>query len=362
MNDFRSDPNELKEAILKAVRRVLDSGNYILADECINFESLWSKACGVQYGIGVGNGMDAIEIILRSMGIGPGDEVITTPMTAFATVLSIIRAGAIPVLADIDSQTAQLSMESVKRCVGAKTKAILLVHLYGQICHPIEWVQMAKEMGIYLIEDCAQAHLALFDGKRAGSFGEAGAFSFYPTKNLGALGDAGMIITNSEKIAKNARIIRNYGQSERYHHPQLGMNSRLDEIQAAILSEKLNWLEIQTNRRREIANIYFDGIRSSEVQLMKPPKQSKSHVYHLFSINCKSRDLFKNYLLSKGIQTNIHYPIPIHKQAPCINLKRDSLGLANSEIHSNTCLSLPCHQNMSDESAAYIVDAINNFN
>jgi len=253
MNDFKAEPEALREAMLVAAKRVLDSGWYVLGKEVESFECEWSQACGVAHGVGVGNGMDAIEIALRSLDIGQGDEVITTPMTAFATVLAILRAGAIPVLADIEPDTALLSIESVKRCISKSTKALVLVHLYGEVRDMQAWVDLCEEHGIALVEDCAQAHLATWQGKMAGAFGKAGAYSFYPTKNLGTLGDAGMLVTQDESIAKKASSLRNYGQSVRYHHPALGMNSRLDEMQAAILSVRLKWLPEFTKRRQEIA-------------------------------------------------------------------------------------------------------------
>ncbi|TXL12689.1 hypothetical protein BMR05_14580 [Methylococcaceae bacterium HT4] len=242
MNDFKAESIELQQAMQSAVERVLASGWYILGKELESFEEQWANICGTKYGIGVGNGMDAIEISLRALGIGVGDEVITTPMTAFATVLAIIRAGATPVLADIDSSTALLDPLSVQLCISPKTRALLLVHLYGQVRCMNEWKVLCDDNNIILLEDCAQAHLAAWQGRMAGSFGAAGAYSFYPTKNLGAAGDAGLLITNEIEVATKAKYIRNYGQSERYHHPEIGLNSRLDEIQAAILSERLKWL------------------------------------------------------------------------------------------------------------------------
>ncbi|HAO68135.1 MAG TPA: DegT/DnrJ/EryC1/StrS family aminotransferase, partial [Verrucomicrobiales bacterium] len=213
MNDFKAESKILKEDMLAAVSRVIDSGWYVLGHEVEAFEQVWSEVCGVSHAVGVGNGMDAIEIILRSLQIGPGDEVITTPMTAFATTLGIMRAGAIPVLADIDLETALLNQDSVVHCISPKTKAIILVHLYGQVRDMDAWLQLCESEDIYLIEDCAQSHLATWHGRVAGSFGKAGACSFYPTKNLGALGDGGSVITDDENLAEKAKQLRNYGQS-----------------------------------------------------------------------------------------------------------------------------------------------------
>lgn len=361
MNDFKAEPEALREAMLVATKRVLDSGWYVLGKEVEKFEHEWAQACGVAHGVGVGNGMDAIEIALRSLDIGQGDEVITTPMTAFATVLAILRAGATPVLADIEPDTALISMESVKRCISKNTKALVLVHLYGEVRNMQAWVDLCDEHHISLVEDCAQSHLATWQGKVAGSFGRAGAYSFYPTKNLGAPGDAGMLVTQDESIAKKASCLRNYGQSMRYHHPELGMNSRLDEMQAAMLSARLQWLLEFTERRREIASAYYAGINNPLVKLPKAPQESSSHVYHLFVVTCEMRDKLQAHLQACGVQALIHYPIPIHHQEPCKNMLRDTQGLSNSERHANTCLSLPCHPQMTNEDIDVVIFAVNAF-
>ena len=361
MNDFKSEPLELREAMLGAVRRVFDSGWYVLGGEVTAFEKQWASVCGVTYGVGVGNGMDAIEIALRALNIGSGDEVITTPMTAFATVLAILRAGATPVLADIDPQTALLSIESAERCVSQNTKAVLLVHLYGQVLGMDAWSIFCTRHGISLVEDCAQAHLATWQGKVAGSFGAAGAYSFYPTKNLGALGDAGMLITQDEVLAQRASQIRNYGQSVRYHHPELGMNSRLDEIHAAMLAERLKWLPEFTVRRRQIADAYRSGIDNVQVKLLAEPEELLAHVYHLFVITCRQRDALQAHLLNNKVQSLIHYPVPVQEQQPCLNITRDPQGLPNSEYHAANCLSLPCHPQMSDDDVALVISSVNSY-
>ncbi|TPQ25509.1 DegT/DnrJ/EryC1/StrS family aminotransferase [Methylomonas koyamae] len=361
MNDFKVEPPELHQAMLGAASRVLESGWYVLGREVEVFERQWATECGVAYGIGVGNGMDAIEIALRSLGIGPGDEVITTPMTAFATVLAIVRAGATPVLADIDRQTALMSIDSARRCITLRTKAIVLVHLYGQIRAMDAWTELCAARGILLVEDCAQAHLASLNGNMAGSFGAAGAFSFYPTKNLGAVGDAGMLVSDDEALARKAGKLRNYGQSVRYYHPEMGLNSRLDEMQAAILGERLKWLPEFTTRRREIADAYLSGIDNPLVKCMAVPESPQAHVYHLFVVNCVQRDKLQAHLRTHQVQTHIHYPIPIHQQESCLNIARDPLGLAISEHHAATCLSIPCHPQMADAEVDAVIAALNSF-
>ncbi len=361
MNDFKAEPTALQQAMQHATEQVIKSGRYILGKELEHFEKQWANICGSDYSIGVGNGMDAIEIVLRALGIGYGDEVITTPMTAFATVLAIIRAGAIPVLADIDPQTALLSPESVIRCLSGKTKAIVLVHLYGQIRDMQTWVDLCNAHNIELIEDCAQAHLATWQGKKAGTFGKAGAYSFYPTKNLGALGDGGAIITSDQTLAEYIKSLRNYGQSIRYHHPELGLNSRLDELQAAILTERLKWLPEFTERRREIADVYYNHLNSPHITLLTKPETSESHVYHLFVITTMHRNALYEHLKKSQIQTLIHYPVTIDQQKPCQDIKQDPQGLAHSHAHANTCLSLPCHPQMTDTNITTVIEAINCF-
>jgi dTDP-4-amino-4,6-dideoxygalactose transaminase len=361
MNDFKAEPPELREAMLGAARRVLESGWYVLGNEVVTFERQWAAACGVSHAVGVGNGMDAIEIALRALDVGLGDEVITTPMTAFATVLAIFRAGATPVLADIDPETALISIDSAARCVSPKTKALLLVHLYGQVRNINAWSNFCAEHGIKLVEDCAQAHLATWQEKVAGSFGAAGAYSFYPTKNLGTPGDAGMLVTNDAPLAQRAGRLRNYGQSVRYHHPELGMNSRLDEIHAAMLAERMKWLLEFTERRRQIANTYQAGIKNPKVRLLASPEEPSAHVFHLYVVTCEQREELQAHLEQNQVQSHIHYPIPIHHQEPCLGMARDPQGLGNTDRHAAICLSLPCHPQMTEGDIAAVIAAVNSF-
>ncbi|CAG1003501.1 dTDP-3-amino-2,3, 6-trideoxy-4-keto-D-glucose/dTDP-3-amino-3,4, 6-trideoxy-alpha-D-glucose/dTDP-2,6-dideoxy-D-kanosamine transaminase [Methylophilaceae bacterium] len=361
MNDFRVEPEDLRVAELAALDRVLRSGWYVLGNEVKAFEAAWAERCGLTYAVGVGNGMDAIEIGLRAMGIGKGDEVITTPMTAFATVLAIIRAGASPVLADIDPDTALLDPVSVERCIGPRTKAVLLVHLYGQVREMEHWTALCEKHGIALLEDCAQSHLARWNGKVAGSFGRFGAYSFYPTKNLGALGDAGALVSSDDELAQRAAVLRNYGQSVRYHHTELGLNSRLDELQAALLMVRLERLDSFTERRRQIAKMYSERITNPRVRLLAEPIQAENHVYHLFVVICDERDQLGQHLKFAGVETYVHYPLPVHSQEPCKEIHCDPNGLAMAESHAAKCLSVPCHPQMSDMHIATVIDAINAF-
>ncbi len=361
MNDFKAEPAELRDALLAATARVMASGWYVLGPECEAFERRWAETCDTHGCIGVGNGMDAIELILRGLDIGPGDEVVTTPMTAFATVLAITRAGAVPVLADIDPTSALLSHESARRCITPRTRAVLLVHLYGQVRAMDAWLDLCRSTGIALIEDCAQSHLARWQGRAAGSFGVAGAWSFYPTKNLGALGDGGAVVTNDSGLAERIARLRNYGQSERYRHPELGMNSRLDELQAAILSERLHWLERFTAARRAVAEAYAKGIGHPAVELLAAPESPQAHVHHLFVVRTPDRLALQAHLKSNGVQALIHYPVTIQDQIPFHDIRRDPEGLRASQAHADTCLSLPCHPQMDGAQVDQVIAAVNSF-
>jgi dTDP-4-amino-4,6-dideoxygalactose transaminase len=358
---FAREPAELRAAMRDAFDAVVASGYWVLGPAVSAFEEQWAERCGVPYAVGTANGLDALEIALRALGIGTGDEVITTPMTALATVLAISRAGAIPVLADIDPASALLDVASAERCVTPRTRAITPVHLYGNGSAAPEWAAFADRHGLSLIEDCAQAHLATVGGQPVGSFGASGVFSFYPTKNLGAIGDAGALVTDDAALAERARMLRNYGQKDRYHHEVAGMNSRLDELQAALLIVRLRWLQEQTERRRDVAAAYADGITNSRVTLLTPPAEPAAHVHHLFVVRCTERDILRDHLEARGVQTLIHYPIPAHLQTPYRSIARDPVGLANSEQHAQTCLSLPCHSGLTDEEVATVIDVVNGF-
>lgn len=361
MNHFQAEPPVLRAAMLAAVERVIDSGWYVLGQEVKRFEQQWAATCGVRFGVGVGNGLQAIEIALRALNIGAGDEVITTPMTALATVLAILSVGAKPVLADIQPDTALLARESVERCLSPRTKAVLLVHLYGQMDAMQAWVDLCKTHQIALVEDCAHAHLASWQGRPSGSLGQVGAYSFYPTKNLGAIGDAGMLVTDEASLAARAARLRNYGQTVTGDYTELGTNSRLDEVQAAILLERLKWLATFTERRRAIAQRYRAGIQQDAVGILSAPTDPKAHVYHLFVITCERRTALQTHLKARGIQTLIHYPMPAHHQTVCADIQRDPLGLKHSEHHANTCLSLPCHPQMRDDEINTVIEAVNAF-
>lgn len=361
MVGFAGEPQELRDAELAAVASVLDAHHYVLGPRVEEFEESWARASGSGYAVGVANGLDAIEISLRCLGIGPGDEVITTSMTAFATVLAIVRAGATPVLADIDPSTALMSTSSAERCVTPRTRAIVLVHLYGQARDLTTWVRFCDAHDLALVEDCAQSHLARSDGRPAGTFGAMSAYSFYPTKNLGAIGDAGAVVTDDPALAEQARCLRNYGQRERYEHVALGMNSRLDELQAALLSARLAWLPEFTTRRQEIAAAYHAKIRNEHVSLLDAPRAPDEHVFHQFVVTCTERSALVEHLALAGVQTLVHYPVPMHEQPALLGAASDPEGLPVSERHARTCLSLPCHPQLTDSEIEQVVLAVNSF-
>lgn len=349
------------QAELAAVERVLRRGRYILGPEGEAFENAWAEYIGVPYATGVSNGMDAIEIGLRALEIGHGAEVITTALTAFATVLAVIRAGATPVLADIDPANGLLDPDSVRRCLTSKTRAIMPVHLYGNVARMNQWEALSAEAGCILVEDCAQAHGARWGGRGAGDFGVYGAYSFYPTKNLGTVGDGGALVTSSERIRDRARILRNYGQSDRYHHVKLGLNSRLDEVHAAILSARLGWLDAFTSRRRAIAQRYRSRLRNDSIDLLSEPEYPESHVYHLYVVKSGERDRLLEHLRAHHVESLIHYPIPIHMQPPTLEIGRDPAGLRNAELFALSCVSLPCHPQMTDGDVDTVIEAVNGF-
>lgn len=362
LQDLQTRSALLEPEYLAGIRRVLASGSFILGDSVELFESEWSSALLVDHTVGVANGMDAIEIGLRCLGIGPGDEVVTTSVTAAATALAIVRAGARPVFASVNPCTGLIDMASVERCLTRRTRALLLVHLYGYARDVQSWSSFCIQNGISLIEDCAQAHLAKSGGRFAGSFGDFGAFSFYPTKNLGAIGDAGAIVTNSKSLAVTARQVRNYGQSGRYEHVGLGLNSRLDEIQATLLSVGLKHLPLWTTQRQTVAAFYRNHIANPRVELLASPQDNSEHVYHQFVVRVSERTSFRQFLGDNGIQTDVHYPKSLDLQPVFREFARDPSGLSDTHAFTKTCVSLPCFPEISHDQASKVVEIVNRWN
>ena len=349
---------ELKEACA----RVIDSGWYIMGNELTQFETEFAAYCGVKHAIGVANGLDALILVLRAwkeLGkLKAGDEVIVQANTYIASVLAITENDLVPVLVEPNPDTYNLDPALVRAAITPNTKAILPVHLYGQLSPMPELMAIAKEHNLLVLEDCAQAHGAEIDGKRAGNWGDAAGFSFYPGKNLGALGDAGAVTTNNDELAQTLKALRNYGSHKKYENLYQGVNSRLDEIQAAMMRVKLPYLEKETARRQEIARIYRAGINNPLVILPEVATES-AHVWHLFVVRSDVREQLQQWLTEQGIQTLIHYPIPPHKQQAYPQLQDYQLPLTE-QIHQQV-LSLPMDPTMSDEAVVKVIDAVNGF-
>ncbi|HEY2010077.1 MAG TPA: DegT/DnrJ/EryC1/StrS family aminotransferase [Rhizomicrobium sp.] len=346
MVDLRGGYLAQQGEIDAAVRRVLDSGWYILGRECEAFEQAFASWSGARDAIGVGNGTDAIVIALKALGVGAGDVVFTVSHTAVATVAAIEMAGAIPLLVDIDPETFTLDPakleDAVAACKAGKPRAVIAVHLYGQPCDLGAIRAVCGRHALFLIEDCAQAHGATLEGRRVGSFGNAASYSFYPTKNLGAFGDAGAITTNDGTVAERARALRQYGWKERYLSDLAGMNTRLDEIHAAMLAVRLRRLDVEITRRREIAARYDAGLAGViETPRVRP---GAGHAYHLYVVRHPRRDALAAALRQAGIGTGIHYPVPVHLQnAYRSRIALGPSGLPETERASQEVLSLPMH-------------------
>lgn len=358
--DLKREQERYKNDIKSCLTRVVDSGWYIMGNEKANFEKRFASYCGVLHCVGVGSGLDALRLILQGyMNLGvisEGDEVILPSNTFIATALAVSECGLVPVLADCDENTYSLSASTVESKITGRTKAILVVHLYGQVTRIEELKELAEKHSLKLIEDAAQAHGAIYNGKRAGALGDAAAFSFYPIKNLGALGDGGAVTTNDSDLAEIVQMLGNYGSKEKYEHEYKGLNSRLDEIQAAILSYKLERLDAENEKRRGIALRYEAEINNPKI--IKPLVNNiQSHVFHIYAIRTIERDKLKMHLLEKGISTQIHYPNVIHKQAAYRELESDRLPI--SEKLQDEVLSIPIYPSLKAEEVDYIINALN---
>ncbi len=351
-----------EQAFQDKLKTVMDKGWYILGDEIKAFETDFSQYCGTKYCIGVGNGLDALVLILKAyiqLGkIQNGDEVILPANTYIASILAVLQADLVPVLVEPNLETYNLDPKNIEKAITSKTKAILPVHLYGQLAPMREINTIAKQNNLFVIEDAAQSHGAMLDLKKAGNWGDAAGFSFYPGKNLGALGDAGAITTNDDTLAKMIFSIRNYGSEKKYIHDYIGINSRLDELQAAFLSVKLPNLDVENEIRQKIAERYLGAIKNDKIKL---PffDGSQNHVFHLFVVRTEHREEFQEYLSANGIQTLIHYPTPPHKQKALSYMS--SLSFPITEKIHREVLSLPISPVMTDEEVRYVIEIINKF-
>jgi len=357
---FKPLEKELDRELRHAFERVYNRSWYIEGEEDKNFEGNFAKFCNTKYCVGTGNGLDALMLALKALDIKEVDEVIVPSNTYIATALAVTYVGATPVFVEPDIKTFNIDPNKIEERITDKTKAIIPVHLYGQPCQMDKIMKIAQKHNLHVVEDCAQAHGAKFNGQVIGSFGDIGCFSFYPGKNLGALGDAGAVVTNNKEIADKVRALGNYGSDYKYHHIYKGNNSRLDELQAAFLDAKLPLLDKVNNERRRVANKYLDGIKNSKIILPFVPNNVEP-VWHIFGIRSKERDELEKYLNDNGIKTNKHYPIPMHLQE-CykdLNIKQGELPIA--EEISKTELSIPMYYGMTDEEIEYVIDIINRF-
>lgn len=344
--------------IKAAIDGVLEGGRYILGEEVAAFEQEFASFIGAAHCLGVASGTDALLIALKACGIGPGDEVITVSNTAVATVAAIELAGAVPVFSDIDPKTQCIAPERLERLISPATKAIVPVHLFGQPAPMPEICCIARRNGLLVVEDCAQAHGACIGDRRVGTLGDAAAFSFYPTKNLGAIGDGGAVVTNSAGIAENCRLLRQYGWKDRYVSSIAGLNSRLDELQAAILRVKLRRLEQDNAERRRIASAYGEAINR---RLATPPEAAPGtvHVMHLYVLRClENREKLMRHLSDLGIGTAVHYPLPVHRQPAYIGRCRGCDELPVTEAVGSTILSIPLYPGLTREQIDRICSAL----
>ncbi len=358
---FQPMHDEIRDRLDNAYNRVMDNSYFIQGPEFEAFNEEFAAYCDAKYCVGVANGLDALLLVLRALEIGEGDEVIVPSNTFIATALAVSYAGATPVFVEPELETYNIDPSRIEAAITDKTKAIMPVHLQGRPADMDPIMEIAKKYNLRVIEDAAQAHGVTYKGQKVGTFGDAAGFSFYPGKNLGALGDGGAVVTNNKEIADKVRAIGCYGSDYKYHHIYKGLNSRLDEMQAAFLREKLPELDKWNAARIEIANKYLAGMHNPKIILPLPPSEEFGHIYHVFVIRCKERDTFEKYLADNGIGTVKHYPTPMHLQE-CyadLGLKKGDLPIA--EEISDTVLSLPMYYGMTEEQVQYVIDVVNQF-
>lgn len=359
---FEPMHNEIRKELDEAYKRVMDSNYFIQGNECKQFEQEFADYCGAKHCVGVATGLDAIYLILKAMDIKTGDEVIVPSNTFIATALAVSYTGATPVFVEPEIDTYNIDVTRIEEKITPNTKAIIAVHLQGRPADMDAVNEIAKKHGLKVLEDAAQAHGTKYKGRRVGALSDAAAFSFYPGKNLGALGDGGCVVTNDDDIASKVRALGNYGSDYKYHHIYQGTNSRLDEMQAAFLRVKLPCLEKWNDARKQVTERYLSEIKNPLIKLPVAPDKDYDHIYHVFVIRCDRRDELEKYLNDKGIGTVKHYPIPMHMQKAyeSLNIPEGSLPIA--EEISRTVLSIPMYYNMTDEEISYVIDAVNNFN
>lgn len=356
--DLKKINNRFRAEMDVRIKDVLDSGWYLQGRQNEIFAENFAKYCGTEYALGVANGLEAIKLIIKAYGFGPGDEIIVPANTYIATILAITDNGCTPVLVEPDINTYNINPDLIEEKITSRTKAIIPVHLYGQAVQMKKIWELAKKHNLKIIEDAAQAHGAIYEGRRTGHLGDAAAFSFYPGKNLGALGDAGGITTDDKALYEKVKAIANYGSDRKYHHIYKGTNSRLDEIQAALLDVRLKYLDSDNARRSEIAKYYREHITNPKI-ILPQAYDEKAHVWHVFVIRTKDREALKKHLEESGIQTNIHYPVPPHKQLAY--KEWNGLSLPITELIHREVISLPISPVLTDDEVKTVTEVCNAF-
>lgn len=359
--DFTPMHEEIKQELKLMFEDVLDKEIFIQGDQCNKFEKAFANYCETKHCVGVASGLDAIYLILKALNIKQGDEVIIPSNTFIATALAVTYTGATPVFVEPDIHTYNINPHLIEKCITKRTKAIIAVHLQGRPADMDSINEIARLHHLYVVEDAAQAHGAIYKGKKVGSLSDAAAFSFYPGKNLGALGDGGAVVSNNEDLIKKIRALGNYGSDYKYHHIYQGTNSRLDELQAAFLNIKLNKLDQWNHTRNMIAKKYIDEITNPLIVTPLRATKDYGHVYHVFVIRCQKRNELENYLDQHGIMTVKHYPIPMHLQEAYVSLGFQKGDYPIAEEISETVISIPMYYGMTNEQIKYIIDVINSF-
>lgn len=356
--DLRAQYSSIKDEISSAIEEVFDSSAFAGGRFVEKFEKEWATYCGVQHAVGVGNGTDALWLAMLALGIGAGDEVITVPNSFIATMEAVTMTGAEPVLVDVDENCYTMNPELLESAITARTKAIIPVHLFGQTADMDPIMDIARRRGLYVIEDACQAHGAVYKGKKAGSMGDAGAFSFYPGKNLGAYGEAGAVVTNSSEVDEKIRMLRDHGQSRKYYHESTGWNARMDGIQGAVLQVKLRHLDSWNDARRNAARDYTRAFSGRE--WLTPPMEAcyAKHVYHVYAIRVRGRDALMKAIGEQGVQCGIHYPVPIHLQNAYKGLGLFNGSFPVAEQCAKEFLSLPIFPEMKEQQIAHVTDSL----
>ena len=359
--DLKAQSQELEQELSEAALRVISSGQFVLGPEVDHFETDFAEAHSVPWAIGCSSGTAALHLILTALGIGAGDEVITTASTFSATVAAILYVGAKPVIVDIDPDTWNVDPSQVEQAITRKTKAVIAVHLHGRLADVKRLIDITDRHSIFLVEDAAQAHLAEIDGQYAGGFGIAGAFSFYPGKNLGALGEGGAVVTRSQDVAEKVKLLRNWGAEDKYRPVLAGFNYRMDALQGALLRVKLKHLDRWTTRRQELAAAYRERLASLEASgwLKLPQAETAgSHSYHIFAVGVQHPDLVAENLSKHGIESGFHYPVPVHLQPAYAPVVKVAMPLVKAERFASTTLSLPLSPHTTNEQVAYVCDTM----